>query len=585
MRRLKGQGVSAGVGVGEALVLDQRTFDVKYRIPSGEVATELTRLATAVERSRDQLRALRRKVARTGSEQASLFDAQLLMLDDPMLLGRARELVQTMHVNASLALLQASEGLAHLFDDIEDPYLRERSGDVADVVGRLRVNLREGRHDLGTLLPERAGPFVIVAEELSASVAAQLDWDRIAGFALATGSWTYHTAILARSLGIPAAIALSGVTTQVEAGERVVVDGDSGLVVVDPPAEFVPPASAAAAAPRVVLAAAAPDPPQTRDGRTIRLEANIERPEDAAMARASGACGIGLYRSEYLLAGRQAEAVSEDVQLAAYRQVLESMRGAPVTIRTFDIADARVGPADPRMVSRWRRHRGLQAIRHSASRRELLRSQLRALLRAARYGELRIMFPFVARLEELVEARTMLEDARQQLRVRGEMVPEVEMGAMIEVPGAALTADLLVREAAFFSIGTNDLVQYCLAADRSDPEMSHLHAPFHPAVLRLIRTVTRVGRRCGVRVSICGEMAADRTALDLLIGLGVTEFSMRPSAIPEARRTVERGQFDVMRETARRALRGATAAEVRALCAGVKTEVSAPADYGSRREA
>ena len=576
MKRLQGQGVSAGIAVGEALVIDQRTLDVRYRLPPSEVAAELTRLATAAALSRDQLRALRRKVARTGSEHASLFDAQLLMLDDPMLVGRARELVQTTHVNSSWAIMQAFDELVRLFDGIEDPYLRERSGDVADVVRRLLVNLRDGHHRAGLTLPDRAGPFVLVAEELAASVAAQLDWDRVAGFALATGSWTHHTAILARSLGIPTAIALRDVTSIIQGGERVVVDGDSGEVIVDPPVECLP---------RAVPidlglcggAAAATGPAPTLDGRAIRLEANIERPEDVETALANGACGIGLYRSEYLLAGSRGS-VSEEAQLATYRRILESMHRAPVTIRTFDVAD------EAREPGVGRRRRGLQAIGLSVPRRDLLRCQLRALVRAARFGTLRIMFPFVAQFEELVEARAMLDEICQRQRDRGDEVPQITVGAMIEVPGAALTADLLARQVSFFSIGTNDLAQYCLAADRGDPDVSHVQAAFHPALLRLIRLVARIGRRHGVQVSVCGEMAADPTALALLIGLGVTEFSMRASAIPDARRTVARIRVDEARAAARRAMRGAAAGEVRALFAGA-TGLRVPAETDPRREA
>ena len=312
MTRLVGRGVSAGLASGEALILDERSLDVRYRISDDAVAAELTGLATASALSRDQLRALRLKVARAGSEHASLFDAQLFMLDDPLLIGKARSLVQERRINASWALLIAEEDLARRFGDIEDPDLRERTDDVADVVGRMRMNLRDGRQRIESLLPDRDGPFILVAEELSASVAVQLDWDRVVAFVLAAGSWTYYTAILARSLGIPAVVALRDVTTMIEPGVRVVVDGSSGDVLVNPPVELrtemmadEPTVRQSAAVTRGVHRI------HTADGRVVRLEANIERPEDVEAARSNGATGIGLYCSEYLVAERAVEAVSE----------------------------------------------------------------------------------------------------------------------------------------------------------------------------------------------------------------------------------------------------------------------------------
>ena len=286
---------------------------------------------------------------------------------------------------------------------------------------------------------DRDGPFILVAEELSASVAVQLDWDRVVAFVIAAGSWTYHTAILARSLGIPAVVALRDVTTMIEPGVRVVVDGSSGEVLVNPPVELRTEMMADEPTVRQSAAVTRGVPRiTTADGRVVRLEANIERPEDVEAARSNGATGIGLYRSEYLVAGRAVEAVSEDVQLDAYRRVLESMRGLPVTIRTFDLGETHrvlatdVRPRVPPVP------RGIQAIGLSGQRRELLYRQLRALVRAARFGELRIMFPFVDRLEELVEARALLNEVWERVTCRGEALPSVAMGAMIEVPAAAL---------------------------------------------------------------------------------------------------------------------------------------------------
>ena len=566
MKRLTGEGVSSGVAAGEAIVLRQRGLEVRYRVPAAEISAELATLTRAAERSREQLRVLQHKVtAATDGDHGAIFDAQLLMLDDPLLLESARRLVRSEHVNADWALQLALQRVSELFDEVDDPYLRERSGDVGDVVGRLRLNLRDGRERIDDLFPTRPGPFVLVADELSPSVAAQTDWQRIAGFAIGAGSWTYHTAILARSLGVPAIIGVRRGTAEIEPGSWLVLDGDSGELVVDP----TPEAGAVVrrrsiAAQDVVSPASGAKPASMADGRSIRLEANIERPEDIGAVRTSGACGIGLYRSEYLLAGAPVEGVSEDAQYAAYSRILTDMAPRRVTIRTFDVGEQHETDAAGDLEDRADRTRGLHAIRLSLANPHLFRRQLRALLRAACHGELRIMFPFVSGLDELRAAREALSEARVELKDRGDVVGPVSMGAMIEVPSAALTADLLAREAEFFSIGTNDLVQHCVAADRADPSVSHLHEPFHPAVLRMIRTIGRVGRRHGVEVSVCGEMAAEPSALAMLVGLGVASFSMRPGAIPAAREFLQEVRFDQLRGAAREAMQGATATEIRA---------------------
>lgn len=581
MRRLAAHGASPGSGEGEALILRPASRDVRYRIPATEHDAELARFATSVERSRRQLDVLRELVARTsGQDHGAIFDAQQLMLQDPMLLESVQRLVRTERINVEWALDLSFERLQELFDAVDDPYLRERSGDVADVIGRLRVNLREGHDGMGDLLPTRPGPFVLVADELSPSVAAQIDWTRLAGFVLATGSWTYHTAILARSLGVPGVLGLSDATTTIEPGCWVRVDGDRGEVIIDPPkTEAAAHGSRRGRSHEADSVEGGPaGPVETLDGRTIRLEANIERPEDIDSAKAYGAEGIGLYRSEYLLAGRPIESLTEDVQYDVYRRVVAQMRPGPVTIRTFDAGENDVwGGAPERTASSTRR--GIHAIRLSLAHPERFRCQLRALLRAGAHGHLRIMFPFVSGLEELRAARHHMARATEELKTAGQSIMAVPVGAMIEIPAAALTVDLLARDADFFSIGTNDLVQHTVAADRADPTVSHLHDPFHPAVLRMIRLVQRVGRMHDLDVSVCGEMAAETRALALLIGLGVTEFSMRPSALPTARRVVRTLEFRDVRDAARAAMRGATGQEIRALfdaCRRVHTEPGAP---------
>jgi len=564
MQRLTGLGVSGGVAAGRAVVIIQGTQAIRFRIAAGQVDRELAALADARERSHHQLQEIRARVAEAGgAELATLFDAQLLMLDDPMLMARAESLVRTRRVNAEWAVQQVFEDMAAIFDTIEDPYLRERKGDVADVIGRLRMNLRYGQTTPGDLLRSIDGPCVLVCDELTPSMAAQVDWTRISGFVTDAGSPTYHTAILARSLDVPAVVGLHDASARIQAGAMVIVDGTAGEVTSEPPQEALDAvltrlASRPVAGP--VRTGGRSGPAVTADGVAIRLEANIEFPADLAAARASGAEGIGLYRSEFLLAETLEDSIDEDRQYEVYRHLLEGMAPAPVTIRTFDVDEeqlvnrARRGPGRGWAVGRGG-PMGLRGLRLSLTRRELFRTQLRALLRAARHGHLRIMFPFVSGVEQLREAREIVAEAAAELVARGERPIDVPIGVMIEVPAAAYTADLLAREAAFFTIGTNDLIQYCLAVDRADERVSRLYEPLHPAILRLVALVRRAAGRRGIPLSLCGEMASDPSLLALLVGLGLREFSMTPTAIPTARQLLQDIRVDEMRRVAREALR------------------------------
>lgn len=555
MQRLKGLGVSPGVAIGRAIVLKQRARDLRLRLPGGAVARELDRLAAARERSRAQLQDIKVRVARlAGAEHAYLFDAQLLMLDDPLLMGRAEELVCAERLNAEWAVRRAFEELAAILDQAEDAYLRERKGDVGDLVGRLRLNLR-GSQGARALLKDVEEPCVLVADELPPSLAAQVDWRRVLGFATDAGSWTYHTAILARSLGVPGIVGLGDLTARIQPGATLAMDGSSGELVIDPDptvlSKFEQRRSRLVAAESPAEQAG---PTLTADGVRVRLDANIELPDEVADARAAAAEGIGLYRSEFLLRGQRAEALAEDAQYEVYRRLLEDMAPAPVTVRTFDVGEAQLrGEAE--LAGPQARPLGLRALWLNLSWRDVFRAQVRALLRAAPYGRLRIIFPFVSSLDEFREARQLVDEAAATLRSAGVAAPAVPLGAMIEVPAAALTADLLAREADFFSVGTNDLIQYALAIERTDARLAPMYDPLHPAILRLVRQVLRAGRRHARPVSVCGEMAADAALIALLVGLGATELSMAPSAIPAARRVIAALRADEARRLAARALR------------------------------
>jgi phosphoenolpyruvate-protein phosphotransferase (PTS system enzyme I) len=565
--RLNGLGVSPGIGIGKALVLKRGARDLRFRIPAGRVARELERLAEARRRSREQLQQIRQRIATSaGAEHAYLFDAQLLMLDDAMLTERAADIIRTEHLNAGSALERALAEISALFDQAEDAYLRERQGDVGDVVGRLCMNLRAGGDPL-ELFRDVEGPLVLVADELTPSVIAQLDWQRFAAFVTDAGSWTYHTAILARSIHVPAVAGLRDASMLIAPGALLAVDGATGDVFVDPdPAELdhVRGRQQRREAYEQSLDEYRRLPPVTADGVQIRLEANVESPDDAVRAREAGADGIGLFRSEFLLAGGGYAALTETAQFDAYTRLVDSMSPGRVTIRTFDISEAQL-PHQHLGTEGARAPLGLRGIRLSLAMEDMFQAQLRALLRAAAHGPLRIMFPFVSGVEELRAARGAVVRAAETLRSRGETVPPVPIGVMIEVPSAALTADLLAEHADFFSIGTNDLIQYCLAVDRTDDRVSDLYEPLHPAIVRTLRLVARAAKRRGISVSVCGEMAADPVVLTLLVGLGLTEFSMAPTAIPLAKQALRRLRAQDAVAVAARIIRARTAAEVEKL--------------------
>jgi phosphotransferase system enzyme I (PtsI) len=553
MQRLTGIGASPGIVAGRAVVLIQREQVLRYRVPAASLEKEIARLDASRDLTRQQLTEIRNSVNRKhGSELASMFDAQLMMLDDQKLIPRAEAIVRDQRVNAAWAIQRVFDEFGALFDEIEDAYLSERKGDVSDLAGRLKMNLRRGVSSRD-LLQELDEASVLVADELPPSIAAQVDWTKVRGFATDAGSRTYHTAILARSLGVPAVVGLQNATRIVQAGQAIALDGDAGELILDPGEDIL------ARARRHVDDAAPPPgvqgepagPAVTVDGVRIRLDANIEFPDDLAAARYAGAEGIGLYRSEFLLMGGVrawgAASADEEEQYGIYRRMLEGMAPGPVTIRTFDL-DEEGG--------------GMRGLRLSLLKPEPFRRQLRALLRASRHGALRIMFPFVSGVEELREARRLITEAASELGMSDAELARLPIGAMIEVPAAAYTADLLAREADFLTIGTNDLIQYCLAVDRSDARVSQLYEPLHPAILRMVVMVRRAAGRQRIPVSLCGEMASDPVVLALLVGLGLREFSMTPAAIPLARRLLQEMRSDELRAIARRVLRLSTVEEI-----------------------
>jgi phosphotransferase system enzyme I (PtsI) len=554
--------VADGVASGRAVVAVRDARQVRYRLASSGVDRERQRLRAARERTRVELEEISSRVSRTvGSAQAAIFAAQLLMLDDPLLSRRADELVRTERINADWALDRAVHELQELFAREGDAWLRERVGDLADVGGRLRRNLRPGGDPLVDLVQELEPPVVIVADEMPPSVAAQIDWTRARGLVSDIGSPTHHTVILLRSLGVPTVVGLGGATDLILPGQIIALDGTTGDVAIDPDDQTLEiwrrRADAAAAGQRA-LGDLRQRPGATADGLRVRLEANLEIADEVGRVRDAGAEGIGLYRSEFLLDAAHPAAASEEAQAAVYRALLEAMRPLPVTIRTFDAGGRRGDPEAPAGGRRDRfGPRGIRAALHADDR---FGRQIRALGQAADTGDLRVLLPFVTSADELGQVRARIDAI---LREAG--IPRAPaIGAMIEVPAAALTVDRLAAHADFFSVGTNDLIQYTLAVDRTDERLAGHYEPAAPAVLRLLRGVAVAARRAGRPASVCGEMAGDPLFVALLVGLGFRSFSMAPAAIPVVKQALAAVDSRAAGELARRALRAGSAAEVRA---------------------
>ena len=564
--RLVGRGVAAGTAIGRAVVAVRDAGQVRYRLSASGVDRERQRLKAARAETRSQLEEISSRVSRTvGQAQAAIFAAQLLMLDDPMFTARVDVLIRTERINADWALDKALGELRDVFAREGDAWLRERAGDLADVGGRLQRNLRPGRDPLVDFVRELDGPLIVVADELSPSIAAQLDWTKVRGLVCDVGSPTHHTVILVRSLGVPTVVGLGSATQIVSPGQTVAVDGATGEVVIEPGEEVLQRwthrAEVAAAAHRKLDELRSVQA-RTSDGVRIRLDANLEIAEEVARVIDVGAEGIGLYRSEFLLDRAPASgAVDEATQAETYRQLLAQMAPRSVTIRTFDTGEERW-----EQTARAGGHRerfGLRGVRAALQHDERFRVQIRALLRAAPAGNLRILLPFVTSAAEARQARAIIEEIARDIPLE---IP-VPIGAMIEVPAAALMAEQIAHEVDFLSVGTNDLIQYTLAIDRTDERLSGHYEPREPSVLRLLRMIASAGRRTGKDLSVCGEMAADPLMVALLVGLGFRAFSMTPAAIPVVKRGLQSVDSRQAVRMAREALVAASAEDVHHLLA------------------
>ena len=559
--------VSGGVAIGRAVLVASSRVDVAhYFIEPGNAAAEVTRLRHARDTVSSELTTLKNDLtSEAPPELAALLEVHLMLLRDPMLIEATKHWIEARHYNAEWAVTAQTEVLARQFDEMEDDYLRERKADIEQVAERvLRVLAKEE-----SLLPQvvHAKAFggkdqlVLVANDIAPADMLQFKGSVFIGFVTDVGGRTSHTAIVARSMGIPAVVGAREASRLIRQDDWLIIDGDTGVVVVNPTPIVLEEyrfRQRQSELERAKLHRLRHMPSVTLDGQAIELLANIELPADAANALEAGAVGVGLFRSEFMFMNRNGDLPDEDEQFEAYRAAVQSMGGLPVTIRTVDIGADK--PLD-RMAMHELRHEhalnpalGLRAIRWSLSEPAMFRQQLRAILRASAYGKVRVLIPMVAQRGEILAIMEALAGARQQLKVGGQAFNHIEVGAMIEVPAAAMTMPLLLQHFDFVSIGTNDLIQYTLAIDRADEAVAHLYDPWHPAVLGLIANVIEAANAAGKPVSVCGEMAGDTAFTQLLLGLGLRSLSMHPSQISAVKQRILRSDSVKLAKDARRAI-------------------------------
>jgi phosphotransferase system enzyme I (PtsI) len=564
-RIFRGIPVSPGVCRGKILVLGKpHGHGIVHReVPEEEIPAELKRFEQALVDTRHQIIEVQRQVtAGLGAADASIFDAHLLVLEDPTLIEEVTRLISKEHVTAEYAFQQVAEKYAKTLSSIDDEYLRERATDMRDVTTRMLDNLigRSVSIDL-TKLKE---PCILISYDLTPSQTAQIDRKLVLGFATDIGSRTSHTAIMARSLRIPAVVGLQSATNELASGSYGLLDGYNGQIVVNPTDQTLFEYGQLVRK-RVTLEEKLRDtidkPAVTLDGTAVILSANVEQPTDTEAVIACGADGVGLFRTEYLFINRET-LPNEEEQYQAYRQVAAALKPSPVVIRTLDLGGDKFlshlqVPQEMNPFLGWR------AIRFCLQERDIFRVQLRAILRASVEGNVQMMYPMISGIDELNQANAMLEEFKAELRGEGIPFDEgLEVGAMIEIPSAAVAAESLARRVKFFSIGTNDLIQYSLAVDRLNEKIAHLYEPTHPAILRLIKMTADAGRHHGIWVGVCGEMAGDPILTPLLLGLGVTELSAAPAVVPQIKYLIRRLKMNEARELAEFALQCDSGAEI-----------------------
>jgi phosphoenolpyruvate-protein phosphotransferase (PTS system enzyme I) len=538
--RFQGVGVSPGLARGAIhVVRDDGDEVARHRIQPGDIPNEIGRFETALIQTRAQILEMQERIAESiGAKDAGIFDAHLLVVEDRTLIDEVLRKLEADLCNVEFVFQEVATHYADTLSKIDDPYLRERALDIQDVTRRVIRNLQGKAPKSFLALTE---PHILVAHNVTPSDTATMNREYVLGLATDLGSRTSHTAIMSRSLGIPAVVGLHDATEKLESGQQVLLDGYSGLLILDPTPETLWHYGELEHRKGQVaeqLTGLRETKSTTRDGRHIVLSANIELPDEVEAAPRNGAEGIGLYRTEFLYLNRTT-LPSEEEQYATYRKVAEQVRPHPLIIRTFDLGGDKVAGAvdsgdelNPFM--------GERAIRFCLEHLDMFKAQLRAIIRASAVGNVKIMFPMISGLEELRRALAVLEECKAELEHEGQAFNhETEVGAMIEIPSAAISAERLAREVDFFSIGTNDLIQYAIAVDRVNERIAHLYEPTHPAVLRLLKMVADAAHAHDIWVGVCGEMAGDLALVPLLLGLGMDELSVGASLVPRVKRAVQ----------------------------------------------
>lgn len=566
---MHGQGVVKGYAIGKAAVMSAAALEVAhYRIAPDDAGAECDRLKNAIIIARDELQHMAATLPDDAPrELGPLLTVHSLLLDDPMLFQQTCELINERLYNAEWALTSQGQFLAEQFSLMEDEYLRERAADIRQVIERVLRVLSGSTALLSTLDVDAFNdPFIVVARDISPADMLRLRGGRFGGFLTDLGGPTSHTAIVARSMNVPAVVGLGHFRALIRDGDTLIVDGFSGAVLVNPServlAEYRQ-RQADYAAERAELALLRDAPAMTLDGIAIKLEANIELPEEAIAAVEAGADGIGLFRSEFLFMGR-ADLPTEEEQYQAYASVVKTMGGRPVTIRTLDLGSDKTLDGDVTVATNPAL--GLRAIRYCLANPEIFATQLRALLRASLHGHVRILIPMISHMHEVHATRQAIESACRDLDERG--VPygrDYSLGAMVEIPAIAIAIEPFVESLDFLSIGTNDLIQYTLAIDRGDTDVADLYDPMHPAVLRLLAHTINAGERAGKPVAVCGEMAGDARVTKMLLGLGLTEFSMHPQQLLDVKKEVRQAHTNALRVKVASALNRAERIDLAAL--------------------
>jgi phosphoenolpyruvate-protein phosphotransferase (PTS system enzyme I) len=565
METFHGIPVSPGVAIGKALVLHSEDFfsAPKSHVPPSEVPTEIVRFEEALTKTRSDLLKVRKKIAKDlGHEHSEIFNAHLLILEDRTLIEDVLSQIKTDLVSAEFAFTTVMARYFKVFENVDDEYLRERVADIKDVGRRILHNLLGREQEALSKLSENV---IVVANDLSPSETATMDREHVIAFATDIGGPTSHTAIMARSLEIPAVVGLERISKTVVSDTSIVIDGNRGIAIVNPDAATLKQYTQEEK--KFVQLITELDkirslPAETVDGHRIHLMANIEFPAEIPSMISHGAEGIGLYRTEYFYMNRT-DLPTEDEQFEAYRDVAEQLSPKPVVVRTLDLGgDKFLSSFDlPREMNPFM---GWRAIRFCLAETHIFKTQLRAILRASVFGKLKLMYPMVSNVTELKKANKLLEEAK--LELRGKKISfddKIQVGAMIEIPSAALTSDVLSGEVDFFSVGTNDLIQYSLAVDRVNAKIAYLYEPTHPAILKLIQLVVANAKKSKIWVSVCGEMGGDPAMALLLVGFGIDQLSMGPFALPKVKKAIRSVSLKQVQDMAKRALQFTTGEEIK----------------------